>query len=184
MIEPFVFNGPTDKLPGAWHQSYPIVMSRLLASLKNTQDSILEIGTDSGFPLLAYRDWFNEAKIVVGLDINPTPKCLVGRSGVQHRQMDAYTMEAVEYLKYHGPFAYICDDGSHFLNHQQFFAEHYCHLLSEDGIGCIEDLQDSKHVAELHAKLPTEFIGFTIDLRRADSRYDSLLWCFMRKGAA
>lgn len=181
MIHPFKFNGPTDKLPGAWHQNYPVVMARLLASLKNTEDAILEIGTDGGAPLLAYRAWFNESRIVIGMDINPSPASVQHQKLILHLQCDAYTPSALESLKSQSPFAYLCDDGSHQLGHQLFFAEHYPQLLSEDGIGCIEDIQDPAHIAYLHSKLPPEFTGFTVDLRLADSRYDSLIWLFFRK---
>lgn len=182
MIHPFIFNGPTDKAKGAWHGSYPFFYARILAALKNTQDSILEIGTDGGAPLLTYREWFNEAKKVVGIDVQPAPDCVRANKGVEHWQRDAYTKDVVEILSHpsYAPFAFICDDGSHFLNHQQFFVEHYPQLLSEEGIGCVEDIQDPSHIAILHAKLPPGFIGFTVDLRLADSRYDSLLYLFAR----
>lgn len=180
-MTPFVFKGPTDKLPGAWHQGYPIAMARLLNSLKDTKDCVVEIGTDGGSPLLAYRDWFQDAKMVVGVDVNPAPQCLWGREGIRHYQMDAYTPAAIGFLKSHGEYACVIDDGSHFLNHQQFFVENYAHLLTANGIAIIEDIQDPTHIAQLHSQLPDGFMGYVIDLRLNDSRYDSLLYCFSRK---
>jgi len=173
MIEPFIFKGPTDKLTGAWHKGYPIVMARLLAALKNTEDSVVELGTDGGWPLIAYGEWFQNARKVIGIDISPTPECVQSQSQIEHWQRDAYTMDTIAKLRGYGRFAFLCDDGSHQLGHQEFFVEHYVPLLSEDGIAIVEDLQRPEHVAALHAKLPQGFMGYAIDLRISDSRYDS-----------
>jgi len=180
MIEPLTFNGPTDKNDGHWHGFYKRAYERLFASLKDTHDSVLEVGTDSGFPLLAYRDWFSNAQ-VIGVDVNPSPQCLLGKTRLHHYKQDAYTHETISLLEQHGPFAVIIDDGSHFLHHQLFFAEHMSKLLSKDGIGAIEDIQSYEHVPAIIGKLPKEFYGFAVDLRYADDRYDSLICVFARK---
>lgn len=177
----FDFKGPTDKQDGAWHQSYPIFYRRILASLKDTKNSACEVGTDSGYPLLAYRDWFQNAQMIVGVDINSAPQCLWGREGVHHYQMDAYTPECIGFLKSHGEFACLVDDGSHLLGHQEFFARNYPALLAEDGIAIIEDIQDANHLRHLQEATPMGFIAYGVDLRHADSRYDSLLLVIERR---
>ena len=111
------------------------------------------------------------------------PACLASNPRIGHIQRDAYTLATVDTLRAHGPFAVAIDDGSHFLNHQQFFVEHYAHLLSEIGIGCVERrARPVAHIAILYAKLPEGFMGYTLDLRLSDRRYDSLLFFFCRKG--
>lgn len=179
-MKPLIFNGPTDKNDGSWHQNYKRAYARLFESVRLSKNPVLEIGTDGGYPLLAYRDWFENAQ-VVGIDVNPAPDCLKGQERVTHFQRDAYTHETVEQLSRIGRFAVMIDDGSHFLHHQAFFAEHMSKLLADDGIGVIEDVQDYNHVAGLIGKLPPEFYGFAVDLRWADDRYDSVLIAFARK---
>lgn len=177
----FQYHHPTDKMDGAWHQHYKHFYTRILAGLKDTRDCVAEVGTDSGGPLLAYRDWFPDASMVIGVDVNPAPQCLWGRDGLHHYQMDAYTPEAIGFLKSHGEYAFLCDDGSHFLNHQFFFAEHYPKLLSRNGIAIIEDVQSWDHVAQIIGRAPEEFLAYGVDLRWADERYDSALVVIERK---
>jgi hypothetical protein len=180
MKKPFIFNGPTDKQDGAWHGNYKNAYSLLFESVRLSYSPVLEVGTDGGYPLLAYRDWFENAQ-VIGVDVNPTPECVKGQERVNHFQRDAYTHETVELLSKVGPFSVLIDDGSHFLHHQAFFAEHMSKLLADDGIGIIEDVQSYDHVPGLIGKLPKEFYGFAVDLRWADDRYDSVLIAFARK---
>jgi len=177
----FQFNHPTDKMDGAWHQHYKNFYSRILAGLRDTTDCVAELGTDSGGPLLAYREWFSKAKMVVGMDVNPPPQCLWGKDGLHHYQMDAYTRDAIGFLKSHGEYACVIDDGSHFLHHQFFFAEHYPTLLSKDGVAIIEDIQNWDHVAQICGKVPNGFLVYGVDLRWADNRYDSTLLVIERK---
>jgi len=179
-MTPLTFNGPTDKNDGCWHGFYKRAYERLFASLKDTTDAVLEVGTDSGYPLLAYQDWFQDAHIV-GVDVNPTPECVKNQERVTHFQRDAYSQETVSILQKYGSFGVIIDDGSHFLHHQLFFAAHMSKLLSKDGIGVIEDIQSYEHIPAIIGKLPPEFYGFAVDLRYADDRYDSVLICFARK---
>lgn len=179
-MKPLTFNGPTDKQDGHWHANYKRAYSVLFESVRLSKNSVLEVGTDSGYPLLAYRDWFENAQ-VIGVDVNPAPDCVKDQKRITHYQRDAYTHETIELLSAHGPFACIIDDGSHFLHHQIFFAEHMPKLLADDGVGIIEDVQSYDHVPQLIGKLPPEFYGFAVDLRYADDRYDSVLICFARK---
>jgi SAM-dependent methyltransferase len=179
-MTPLIFNGPTDKNDGHWHASYKLAYARLFESVRLSKNSVLEVGTDSGYPLLAYREWFQNAR-VFGIDVNPAPECLKNQERVTHWQRDAYTRESISELSKYGPFACLIDDGSHFLHHQHFFAEHMSKLLAEDGIGVIEDVQSYDHVPQLIGKLPKEMIGFAVDLRYADDRYDSLCLAFIRR---
>lgn len=175
------FTVPTDKMPGAWHGSYPVAYARLFAALQGTRHAVAEVGTDGGACLLAYQEYFTESEII-GCDVNPPPSVLSGQPRIKHYQQDAYTPQFVETLRAYGPFAVMIDDGSHFLHHQMFFAEHYPTLLAPEGLCIIEDVQSYDHVSALIGKIPQGFMGYAIDLRWADDRYDSLLLCIERKG--
>lgn len=179
----FTFPLPTDKMPGAWHGSYPEVYERILAPIKNTTGTVLEIGVDGGGSLMAYREWFPNAR-VIGMDISPAPK-LEWNSDFFHFQGNAYEPEGVMRIheaQFMGkPLTVAIDDGPHTLGSQQFFVENYLPMLAQDGIGIVEDVQHIDHIAKLHDKLPKEFFGYGVDLRWQDSRYDSLLFVAHRK---
>lgn len=173
----FKFTVSTDKQPGGWHAAYIPVYERLLAPLKQTQNAVLEIGTDGGGCLLAYQDWFPFARIH-GIDINPTPKAIKGQPRIEHWQFDAYTPSAVAAMRSFGPFAVAIDDGPHSLESQLFFVENYPKLLTEDGIAIVEDVQAPEHIAALTEAVRPGCFGFAIDLRQiSPTRYDNLLFC-------
>ena len=60
--------------------------------------------------------------------------------------IDAYSDWAVRVLGALGKFNVIIDDGSHYLFHQKYVIDHYCDLLTDDGILIIEDV--ACHVLE------------------------------------
>jgi len=175
----FNFTVQTDKMAGGWHGSYTPFYERLFAGIKDHLGFVLEIGTDGGGSLLAYRNWFKYCT-VIGMDINPAPEAVQGQQRVVHIQEDAYNTNSVKKLKdYH--FTAMIDDGPHTLESQLFFVEFYVPLLSEDGIAVVEDVQDIEHISKLAGKLPPGFMGYGVDLRWADDRYDSILFVAQRK---
>lgn len=173
----FTFTVPTDKMECQWHACYARAYSRLLASLMDTTDSVLEIGTAGGGSLIAYRDWFPNAK-VFGIDpffqpdLPPT---------ICHYKRDAYCQDGVTLMKGHAPFAVIVDDGPHSIESQEFFVRHYPQMLSRDGVAICEDVQSPAHIDRLFKALPDGFTGYSIDMRLADNRYDSLIFVVERK---
>lgn len=180
MKHPFVFTSPTDKQPGGWHGAYLGVYATLFAPLKDTTDSIAELGVDGGGSLLMYADYFSQASAVVGMDIQPRPESLGER--ITFYQANAYSQEGHNLLfsKCENPFALIVDDGSHFLGHQQFFCKTYPHLLSQDGLAIVEDVPSIDHIAELAKAVPPGFYSFAIDLRHY-GRYDNILFVITRE---
>lgn len=175
-MTPFTFSIPTDKMPGAWHGSYGLYYPHLFERLKDTEDIILEIGVDGAGSLIAYRDWFNNAYII-GMDISACPQIVRSYDRVSHVQGNAYTADKVFEIGREGDIAVAIDDGPHTIESQEFFVQNYLPLLTQYGIGVVEDLQHSSHIAKLHAKLPPGFMGYGVDLRHQDGgRYDSLLF--------
>lgn len=179
-MNPFTFTSPTDKMPGAWHGSYCDAYNRLFRPLKETTGDILELGVDGGGSLLAYADYFKNADHLVGMDIQARPASLDGQDRILFYQGDAYS----EYQRLQcneSTFAVLVDDGPHTIGSQIFFVQKYVPFLLPDGIAIIEDVQSPDYIAQLYANLPVGFIGYSVDLRLADNRYDSLLFVIERR---
>lgn len=168
---------PTDHF--GWHAAYLPVYERLFAPSKNTVNGVLEIGTDGGGGMLMYADYFRAA-MVSGMDVSPTPECLKDNLRLNHIQRDAYTLEAVEMLTLYEPFAVIIDDGPHTIGSQEFFVANYPRLLTNDGLGIVEDIQDPADIAKLARCVPDGFASMAIDLRHVNGRYDDLLFVIWR----
>lgn len=167
-------------MPGGWHGAYLPVYAMLFAAIRDTENSVLEIGVDGGGSLLMYADHFERASIF-GMDISPEPDALKGKQRITFFQRDAYADEAVKLCDKLGPFALIVDDGNHFIASQRVFCASYPRLLARDGIAIIEDVQSIDHFAQLATALSPEFFGFGIDLRMHDGRYDNLLFVIKRR---
>lgn len=147
--------------------------------------SVMEIGCDGGGGILSYADYFSGGNMTprefISCDISPRPDSLDSNSAIRHYQGDAYRLDFInEVLKKHAPYAAIIEDGPHTLSSQMFFVEHFPNLLSRDGVAICEDIQDAAHISQLHGKLPQGFVGYGIDLRWQDNRYDSLLFVIHR----
>lgn len=172
---------PTDHF--GWHASYFEVYDRLFCNFRGTGRPILEIGTDGGGGLMSYSEYFSSASIW-GMDISPAPEHIKQHTVISHWQINAYSSEAVETashaLKF-GGFQVIIDDGPHSVESQEFFVRFYPPLLSDTGMAIVEDIQDPTYIERLHRCLPEGFLGYAIDLRLADNRYDSLLFVIQRK---
>jgi cephalosporin hydroxylase len=175
---------PTDHF--GWHAHYLTAYERLFKSVDH--GSVLEIGCDGGGGILSYAEWFSRQAGIflprqfVSCDISPRPASLDANKQIIHYQGDAYQLSFIEeVLKKHGPFAVIVEDGPHTLGSQEFFVQHYTHLLTERGIALIEDIQRPEHVPYLIGKIPQGFVGYAVDLRHTDDRYDSLILAIERK---
>lgn len=180
-MNPFTFTSPTDKMPGGWHGSYCEAYGRLFSSLRDTTDAIAEIGVAGGGSLLAYADYFKNAR-AVGFDIGPKPDSLNGQDRITFYQQNAYSREGLDTATKHGPFALLVDDGPHSIESQLFFCTHYPRLLSLNGIAIVEDVQAGEHLARMAEVVPKEFFTMGIDLRWHDERrYDNLLMVIFRR---
>lgn len=162
---------PTDHF--GWHAAYLPVYERLFDSIKRTIDPILEIGTDGGGGLLMYEDWFPNSTIV-GVDISPEPSSIESKMRIIHHQCDAY--REIGYLAGYGRFALVIDDGPHSIESQEFFVASYPLILNPGGLAVVEDIQHPDHIQRLARHVPDGMMGFSIDLRHVNDRYDDLLF--------
>ena len=176
---------PTDHF--GWHAAYLEVYEKLFEPFKAKDEvgmtiAMLEIGTDGGGGLRMYQDYFRDG-MIYGIDIAPTPDAARDQHRIMHLQADAYTTSMVDSWKQFCPslFDIIIDDGPHTIGSQEFFVQHYPHLLSPDGIAIVEDIQDWNHVAHLAKLVPDGFFTMGIDLRHVNGRYDDILLAIWRK---
>jgi hypothetical protein len=157
------------------HSALLPVYESLFAPIKDTSNSILEIGTNDGGGLQMYADYFPLAP-TYGMDILPTPKEVLDSKNIrQHFQRNAYTVESVKLMKGFAPFALIVDDGSHTLEHQIWFCKNYPALLASDGIAIVEDIQDEKFLKSLLDAVPQGYCSMAIDMRHKNGRFDDLI---------
>lgn len=180
MTHPFIFTSPTDKMTGAWHGAYLKAYALIFAPLRDTKESVGEIGVDGGGSLLMYADYFHSAT-AVGMDISQEPEAIIGHPRIKFHQENAYGSKGYDAMKDHGPFALLVDDGPHTIESQKHFCAHYPHLLIPNGIAIVEDVQRIEHFKTLSDALSPEFFGFGIDLRMHDGRYDNLIFVIQRR---
>lgn len=165
----------------SWHAAYLGVYERLFERIKHLPHPVLEIGTDGSGGLQMYADYFKNAR-VFGMDINPIPSAIIGHPKIEHIQIDAYTQEAVSQAGLWAGVGYslICEDGPHYLSTQEFFVANYPQLLHPEGLAVVEDVADISHIPILAAQLPPGFVGFGVDMRHTNGRYDDILFVIQR----
>jgi cephalosporin hydroxylase len=157
------------------HAALLPVYERLFAPIKDTTNSILEIGTNDGGGIKMYSDYFIHAECF-GMDILPTRELLLRESRIKHLKRDAYTVDSVESMRQlGGKFALIVDDGPHTLSTQIWFCKYYPHLLSADGLAIVEDIQDEKFLKPLFGAVPPGYYSMAIDQRHINNRFDDLI---------
>ncbi len=121
---------------------------------KNDNINILEIGIQYGYSLKLWQDYFTNANIY-GFDIQDQLKVNFN-SNVHTKFFDAYSEEAIEYLKnLNIKFDIIIDDGPHSIESQDYICKNYKQFLKDDGILFIEDIDIDKH--EYLHKMNPEF---------------------------
>ena len=119
---------------------------------KTDHINILEIGIQYGYSLKLWQDYFTNANIY-GFDIQDQLKENFN-SNVYTKFFDAYSEEAIEYLKnLNIKFDIIIDDGPHSIESQDYICKNYKQFLNADGILFIEDIHIDKY-KNLHEMNP------------------------------
>ena len=177
-MNPFKQIAPTDHF--GWHAAYLDVYAKLFEPLRESGKPLLEIGTDGGGGLLMYEDYF-AGSAIVGFDPYFCPDTIKDSENIFHFGKDAYTEDALATARGFGKFGVIIDDGPHSIQSQQWFVKHYPHLLDDDGMAIVEDIQAEAHLAVLAAEVPDGFKYEVFDLRPINGRYDDMLFVITRK---
>jgi hypothetical protein len=145
----------TDKVNGhCYGDSYNEIFSRFD---RNAPLNILEVGTQKGGSLLAWKEYFPNAT-VTGIDIVDVVK-------PEYRSSDInYIFCDIKDYKTDQVFDIIIDDGSHFLPDVLYVVNNF-----DYGLLIIEDVQDVEWVKSIN--VPHE----VIDLRQVHGNYDDFL---------
>jgi 2-polyprenyl-3-methyl-5-hydroxy-6-metoxy-1,4-benzoquinol methylase len=117
--------------------------------------NILEIGTQKGGSLCAWKDYFSNAK-VTGIDIVDVVKPEYVRNDI------SYIISDIKEWKTDEMFDIIIDDGSHYESDVAFVIRYFTKNIKEGGLMIVEDIQDSR-----------AWNGY--ELRRCGEQYDDLL---------
>jgi predicted O-methyltransferase YrrM len=119
------------------HTYLPIYDS-LFERLRFRSNKILEIGVYRGDSLNLWAEYFRSSTIY-GVDCNLSQVDIKLHDNVEIIAGDAYKNGFLGTISGKGKFDIIIDDGSHEIQHQIFFINHYIDLLTDDGILIIEE---------------------------------------------
>jgi hypothetical protein len=135
-----IFNKYNSDKNSSFH-NYCRQYESILAPYREKEIRLLEIGVLGGESLKIWREVFPNAKVILGVDINPA--CVQfhdAANGVYVEIANATQKQVLEHLsKTYGPFDVILDDGSHCDKDVIETFEHGFPLLQDNGIFIVED---------------------------------------------
>ena len=156
----------TDKnKPGIYKSHcYGPVYDQLFKSFKKQERiKLIEIGTDRGASLLAWRKFFPNA-VITGVDIEDK---------VEKKEEDIeYIISDVKDLKISWDFDIVIDDGSHKMKDVLYTVQNF--RLKRGGIMILEDCQAPGHWQKA-IKEVTDYTMEAIDLRGVYDKHDDFL---------
>jgi len=125
----------TDKVS---HHNYGDAYNDIFSKFnRENKLDILEIGTQKGGSLCAWKDYFPNSN-VTGVDIVDVVKPEYRRSGIN------FVFSDIKDWVNDDMYDIIIDDGSHFLSDVEYVAEKFSKQLKPNGVMIIEDVQDPK----------------------------------------
>lgn len=131
---------------------------------RNAELNILEIGSQFGYSLLAWRTYFPNARIT-GVDI---------KDQVENKREDInYVISDVKKLKPAEEFDIIIDDGSHKWRDILYTIKNF--KIKTGGLMIIEDCKPDKNYHAEELKKATNYTVEEIDLRGVHGRHDDFL---------
>lgn len=156
------------KVSDKW-QSYISIYETIFAEYRDKQVSLLEIGIQNGGSLEVYAEYFPDAAIIVGNDINPRCRILNYRRGITvvvGNCVDEQTKEQIAAIS--PSFDIVIDDGSHIiLTFLKYFP-----IVSPGGVYIIEDLHASYWQdwggGLFHKKSSVAFLKLLVDAVNAE----------------
>lgn len=161
--------------PGAIH-SYDEVLDSLFTDRRLSVRRVLEVGVRGGGSLLSWRDYFENADVIVGVDNGseagfwtPTADRIVVVRADSTKPETLHRV-GVEY----GPFDFVCDDGLHHPYSQVATFAALRPFLAPGGIFCVEDVEDISFAT----KMAELFGGEVFDRRELKQRHDDILWVY------
>lgn len=130
----------TDKI---WHHRYGEAYDNIFSRFdREAPLNILEVGTQKGGSLLAWKEYFPNAN-VIGVDIvDVVPK---------RYRLDTVTrvVSDIKDWKTDLKFDIVIDDGSHYLPDVVYVISQYCLKLNKRGVLIVEDVRNPDLLAEV-----------------------------------
>lgn len=173
-------NSRTDK--NTTHSYLPLY-DTLFSRLREKAVNVLEVGIQTGGSIKLWRDYFQNAT-VYGLDIMPKSNLwsvIANDSRIKlFTSTDAYNTDFFNntFLSPGMKFDMMLDDGPHTLDSMKAFIQMYSHLLTDDGILVIEDVQSWEWISILKSTVPSELQEYiqVYDLRENKGRCDDIVF--------
>ena len=172
--------------------SYCDYYESMLNSYRESDVSVLEIGTNYGCSAILWHDFLPKSKMLL-LDIQETmnPKCwdIMDNDRFTYANCDAYDEETPSEVVDLFPdgFDIIFDDGPHTMKSQKKCIKHYLPMLNKNGVMFIEDVQSvddfdelQKFFDETKKTLEGNYSCERVDLRYVKDRYDDLIFVIKR----
>lgn len=179
-LEEIVDNSKTDK--NTDHSYLPLYQT-LLINKKESAKNILEIGICNGGSIKLWNDFFQNATIyaidIMNIDdvwdeIKNNDKIILYTSN------DAYDINffMTNFFKYNIKYDVIIDDGPHTLESMKTFINLYTHVMTDDGILIIEDVQSLEWIDILKNEVSDYLKPYIhiYDLRSIKNRYDDIVF--------
>jgi len=160
--------------------SYLTLYDELFSSRRDTAKNILEIGIWDGGSIKLWHDYFANANIY-GIDVEEcrTGPWLNDYERITTYRRDAFNFDFVvtEFIKKGIEFDVVIDDGPHTIRSQFATAHIYNHVLSDDGILIIEDIQDFDQIKTIITAFPERLLKNiqVIDRRKLKNREDDIV---------
>ena len=185
-----VDNSRTDK--NTLH-SYLVLYDQLMQSRKESAINVLEIGIgpykhNNGGSIQLWHDYFKNATIYA-LDILDNDEIYDGIKNNPRIKIfsstDAYDEDffKINFLDTSIKFDMILDDGPHSLKSMIQCIKLYSHVLADDGILIIEDVQSIDWITDLADATPDHLkkcmMGY--DLRKIKGRWDDIVFVIDKK---
>jgi trans-aconitate methyltransferase len=162
--------------------SYGPVYEKIFSPIKDTTETILEIGFDSGTSLKVYSEYFRNA-LIYGIDIrdNCIPEI---KKNLRINMIfgDAKSSEIINY--YDKAYDIIVEDASHLLDDQVCHFKDYSDFVKAGGYYIIEDVHENSVSMLVDILEPIgKYKGFSLtieDLRKHKNRFDDILLVFKK----
>ena len=142
-----IYTSITSRKRGALvkHSHFYEIYSEQFAKFAREKIKILEIGVFNGGSLYMWKNFFEKAEVIVGIDIDPYCKRWQDRDeGIFIETGDQSDPEFLKHVNdYYGPFDIIIDDGGHENNQVITSFNILFPLLNNEGIYVVEDTYHS-----------------------------------------
>lgn len=152
------------------NHSYIEIYEKLFLKYKEKPINILEIGANRGYSLYTWKNYFINAKNIVGIEYQPN--IVYKKEGVKIIYSDINDSLNVNNQLGDMFFDIIIDDGSHKIEDQVFAYKFLINRLNKDGLYIIEDIQNLENdLLYFNFSQPKVY-----DLRKIKNRWDDVLF--------